>query len=103
MALPRWQLSFQSRSGPVRWLEPTTQAVLARLLAEGCRRLVMVPISFVSDHFETLYEMDILYRGQAGAAGARLVRAPALNERPAFIEALAGLVRGDSPAPEGVH
>ena len=92
MALPRWDLTFQSRTGPMRWLEPTTRLTLEKLLAEGVRHLVMVPISFVSDHLETLHEMDILYRGQAEAARAVLIRAPALNDRPAFIAALAQLV-----------
>jgi ferrochelatase len=94
--LPPWQLCFQSRSGPVRWLAPTTQATLAGLLASGCRHLVMVPISFVSDHLETLHEMDMLYMDQARAAGARLVRAPALNDRSRFIEALAALVQNEA-------
>ncbi|MFH0809659.1 MAG: ferrochelatase [Pseudomonadota bacterium] len=92
IALPPWHLAFQSRSGPVRWLEPSTEATLRRLLAQRVRHLVMVPISFVSDHFETLYEMDILYRRQAEAAGATLVRTQALNDRPRFIECLARLV-----------
>jgi ferrochelatase len=90
--LPPWELAFQSRSGPVRWLEPATGLTLGRLLADGFRHLVMVPISFVSDHLETLYEMDMLYAGQARAAGAKLVRSAALNERPKFIAALAELV-----------
>jgi ferrochelatase len=94
MELPRWYLTFQSRSGPVRWLEPTTALSLEKLLSEGFHHLVMVPISFVSDHLETLYEMDILYAGKASSAGAKLIRAPALNIRPRFIAALAELVAG---------
>jgi len=92
--LPRWYLTFQSRSGPVRWLEPETQLSLEKLLAEGFHHLVMVPVSFVSDHLETLYEMDMLYAGQAKAAGAKFVRVSALNERPRFIAALSELVEG---------
>jgi len=93
MDLPKGKnLCFQSRSGPVKWLEPETEATLDRLISEGCRRMLMVPISFVSDHLETLYEMDMLYRRKAECAGVRFVRAPALNDRARFIEAMAELV-----------
>ncbi len=88
----RGELCYQSRSGPVRWLSPSTPETLERLAAEGCRRLVMVPISFVSDHVETLYEIDILYRQQAQDLGMELRRSASLNTRPGFIEALADLV-----------
>ena len=86
------ELCYQSRSGPVRWLEPSTPDTIDRLAAEGCRKLVMVPISFVSDHVETLYEIDMLYRRQAEQHNMRLERAPSLNTRPGFIAALADLV-----------
>lgn len=92
--LPKWYLTYQSRSGPVRWLEPETQMMLTKLLAEGFHHLIMVPISFVSEHLETLYEMDMLYAGQAKAAGAKFVRAPAVGVRAGFIAALAELVQG---------
>jgi len=89
-----WRLAFQSRSGPVKWMEPDTVEVIDQLAAEGCEALLMVPISFVSDHIETLHEIDIEYCEHAQAKGIRLFRrAPSLNDRPDFLQALANLVR----------
>jgi ferrochelatase len=88
----RWHLGYQSRSGPVRWLEPSTDDVIRRLAAEGVKDVVVVPISFVSDHIETLYEIDILYKEEAARLGLRLHRASSLNEHPLFIGALKDLV-----------
>lgn len=88
-------LAFQSRAGPVKWLEPSTEAKIAELAAGGCRELLMVPLSFVSDHIETLYEIDIQYREEANALGITdFRRTEALNSSPAFISCLAELVRG---------
>jgi ferrochelatase len=87
------RLAFQSRVGPVKWLEPSLGWMLESLAGEGVRDLVVVPISFVSDHIETLHELDIEYREIAahlGISGYR--RAAALNTRPAFIRALAARV-----------
>lgn len=86
------RLCFQSRSGPVRWLSPSTPEMLTTLAGQGMRNLLVVPISFVSDHVETLYEIDILYRKQAEGLGMRLLRTPGLNARPSFIAVLQGLV-----------
>ena len=87
-------LAFQSRAGPVKWLEPSTEAKIAELAAAGCKRLLMVPISFVSDHIETLYEIDIQYKEEAAALGITdFRRTEALNSSPAFISCLARLVR----------
>ena len=87
-----WRLSFQSRAGPTRWLEPSTEEALAALAAEGRREVLAVPISFVSDHIETLYEIDMLFGDEAKRLGLDMRRAPALNGEPLFTEALAGLV-----------
>ncbi len=93
-------LSFQSKVGPVKWLEPSTDQAVRRLAAEGVSRVLLVPVSFVSEHIETLYELDILYRDVAGEVGiADYRRAPALNCRPDFIEALATLVERAIEAP----
>jgi len=87
-------LAFQSRAGPVKWLEPSTEAKIAELAASGCKQLLMVPLSFVSDHIETLYEIDIQYRDEATALGiVDFRRTEALNSSPAFISCLAELVR----------
>ncbi len=83
-------LSFQSRVGPVKWLEPATNFVISEFGRRGIGRLLVVPISFVSDHIETLQEIDILYRQLAADSGIReFHRAASLNLYPKFIEALA--------------
>lgn len=90
----RWHLGFQSRSGPVEWMAPETTEVMDRLAAEGFDCLVIVPISFVSDHIETLHEIDIEYREHAEQHGIRYFeRAPSLNAGDDFLAAMADLVR----------
>lgn len=87
-------LSFQSKVGPVKWLEPSTDSTLRRLAEEGWAQVLVVPVSFVSEHSETLYELDILYRDVAEEVGLKdYRRVPTFNCRPAFIEALADLVQ----------
>jgi len=88
-----YQLSFQSKIGPVKWLEPSTNEVITRLGKEGIDDVLVVPISFVSEHIETLYELDILYKNVATEAGVKnFRRVPALNSDPTFIRALAEIV-----------
>lgn len=91
LAIPS-HLCFQSRSGPVEWLTPSTPDMLTELAREGIRNVLMVPISFVSDHVETLYEIDIQYRELAQSLGMRLERSVALNTRPRFIAGLKTMV-----------
>ena len=86
------QVCYQSRSGPVEWLSPSTPEMLETSARRGCKNVVMVPISFVSDHVETLYEIDMLYKEQARDLGMRMVSSRALNTDPLFIEALKNLV-----------
>jgi protoporphyrin/coproporphyrin ferrochelatase len=87
-------LCFQSKVGPVKWLQPATDTAIRKLAAEGVNQALLVPISFVSEHIETLYELDILYRDLAREVGLpHYRRVPALNCRPDFIDALAGIVR----------
>jgi len=86
-------LSFQSKVGPVEWLTPATNETILKLAREGVSQLLLVPVSFVSEHSETLYEMDILYRDMADEAGiAHYLRVPTMNCRADFINALANLV-----------
>ena len=86
-------LSFQSRAGPVKWLEPSTDDMLKKLAGSGVKNLLVVPLSFVSDHIETLHEIDIEYSKKAWELGiAKFERMPSLNSSPRFIEALAALV-----------
>jgi ferrochelatase len=89
----RGRLCFQSRSGPVEWLAPSTPDMMKKLADEGCKNILMVPISFVSDHVETLYEIDIMYRDQAREMGMRLERVESLNVQDRFIRGLEKLVR----------
>lgn len=89
-----WRIAFQSRSGPVKWMEPGTEEAIEQLAAEGCENLLIVPVSFVSDHIETLHEIDAEYIPHAIERGIRTVfRSPSLNAQPDFLEGLAGLVR----------
>ena len=86
-------LSFQSKVGPVKWLEPSTDQKLRELKREGVEQVLVIPISFVSEHIETLYELDILYKKLAEEIGIKTYRrVPALNCAPGFIGALADLV-----------
>jgi ferrochelatase len=86
-------LAFQSKVGPVKWLSPSTEAILRELGQKGTTAVLTIPVSFVSDHIETLQEIDIAYRDIARDAGiAEFRRVPALNTDPRFISALADLV-----------
>jgi len=88
-------LAFQSRAGPVRWLAPSTDDKLQELAAQGCKQLLVVPLSFVSDHIETLHEIDIEYAAEAQQLGiSDFRRTASLNDSPTFIRCLAELVRG---------
>jgi len=83
-----YRLAYQSKVGPIRWLEPELGGVLKTL---GGKDLIILPVSFVSEHIETLHELDILFRGVAAAAGVRSYRRlPAPGVDPAFIRCLAG-------------
>jgi ferrochelatase len=90
-------LAFQSRAGPVKWLEPATDDMLRHLAAHDVKNLLIVPLSFVSDHIETLYEIDHEYGQMAHELGySTCRRSPSLNTTPAFIDCLANLVRHES-------
>lgn len=86
-------LAYQSRVGPVEWLQPYTEEALEELGEKGVKDLLVVPISFVSEHIETLQEIDIEYREVAESVGiTNFHRVPALNTHPTFIKALNNLV-----------
>jgi len=87
-----YTLAYQSRVGPVEWLKPYTEDALKELGQQGCKHLLVVPISFVSEHIETLQEIDIEYREIAEEEGIEnFQRVPALNTHPHFIDSLANL------------
>jgi ferrochelatase len=90
----KWSLSYQSKVGPVKWLEPATIDHLPALAKAGVKEVLVIPVAFVSDHIETLHEQRILLRGVALAAGIeRYEVADALNDCRLFARALARLVR----------
>ncbi|MDP4200110.1 MAG: ferrochelatase [Bacteroidota bacterium] len=83
-------LSFQSKVGPKRWLKPSTHDMLIKLGARGVTDMLVIPIAFVSDHIETLHELDIEERKTAEASGITNYRVmKGLNAHPLFIECLA--------------
>jgi ferrochelatase len=89
----RYLLAYQSDVGPVRWLGPSTEQVIRRLGARGEKKVLVIPIAFTSDHIETLSELDREYGEVAHQVGiSEYRRAPALNERPRFLDALAEIV-----------
>ncbi|MGF1587650.1 MAG: ferrochelatase [Pleurocapsa sp.] len=96
-----YTLAYQSKVGPVEWLQPYTDDALKELGEQGIKDLAVVPISFVSEHIETLQEIDIEYREVAELAGIEnFHRVPALNVHPGFIDSLANIVVDslDSPS-----
>ncbi len=89
-----WSWSFQSAGRtPERWAGPDLGEHLEELAARGVRDVVAVPVGFVSDHVELLFDVDVRARVVADGLGIRLERPPALNDEPVFVEALAELVR----------
>lgn len=88
-----WRICYQSRATPQKWLEPSTEAEIERA-AHDKVALLVVPIAFVSEHSETLVELDVEYRTLAEKLGVPgYVRVPAPNADAGFISALADLVR----------
>lgn len=86
-------LCYQSRVGPQKWLEPSLTATIGRLAREGVKRMLAIPISFVTDHIETLHEINIEAREEAERLGIKeFEMMGALNDLPIFIRALADLV-----------
>lgn len=90
---PTYTLAYQSRVGPTRWLSPSTDDELIRLGCADVRNLLVVPVSFVCDHIETLYEIAVTYRTLAETWGiTQFEQTEALNCHPLFISALKNLV-----------
>jgi ferrochelatase len=90
----RWSWSYQSAGkSPEPWLGPQLEDHLPSLAERGVRDVICVPVGFVADHVEILYDIDVEARAAAERAGMRMERPPALNDDPLFIDALAGAVR----------
>ncbi|MDX9787831.1 MAG: ferrochelatase [Desulfobacterales bacterium] len=86
-------LCFQSRVGPVKWLEPSTEKMIEKLATQGNKHLLIVPVSFVSDHIETLFELNVEYREVAERLGIETYRVmTGLNASTTFIAALKDIV-----------
>lgn len=96
-----WEIGYQSRSGPVRWLSPETDELIAELLARGDRHFVVVPLSFVQDHLETLVEIDVQIADAVLAAGGSFTRVRTVNATDEFAAMCARLVREAMAAPTG--
>ena len=89
----RWSWSYQSAGrSPEKWLGPTYPEHLAELASRGVRNIVSVPVGFVSDHVEILYDIDIDAQRIAGTFGMRLERPPSLNDDPRFVRQLADVI-----------
>jgi len=94
-----WSFAFQSASATGEpWLGPDILEELDRLAANGVRRVLVCPVGFVSDHLEILWDLDIEARERAAELGLELERIESLNDDPAFLRALAALVRERLPA-----
>jgi protoporphyrin/coproporphyrin ferrochelatase len=97
----QWVICYQSRVGPLEWIGPSTDEEIRRAGSEGTR-LVVVPIAFVSEHSETLVELDMEYGHLAAKSGVPVyVRVPTVGTEPEFIEGLANMVRAAMGRQEG--
>lgn len=95
----RWSWSYQSAGRtPEPWAGPDFGEHLEKLAERGVRDVVSVPVGFVSDHVELLFDVDVRAQGVAKRIGVRLERPPALNDDPRFIAALAEIVRDRAAA-----
>ncbi len=84
-----YHLCFQSKVGPVKWLEPSTDQMIEKLAKDGKKNLLIIPISFTSDHVETLFELNIEYRHVADALDVNnYIVMEGLNDSALFISAL---------------
>ena len=95
-------LCFQSRVGRAKWLEPSLTETIERLARNGAKEMLVVPISFVTEHIETLHEINIEAREEAERLGVKIFRMmPAVGDSPLFISALADLVLRALGLPQG--
>lgn len=92
-----WTLAYQSKLGPIEWLGPPTLGAIEELGRRGEKQVLAIAIAFVTDHVETLYEIDQLFGEAAKKAGIpHFRRTPGLNDRPTFLRALEDLILAQS-------
>ncbi len=100
--LPDWSVCYQSRVGPLKWIGPSTEEAIDRAAEDG-KNILLSPIAFVSEHIETLVELDEEYAERAEEKGVgRYLRAPALGVNALYIEALAQLTADALTGPTGL-
>ena len=88
-----WRFAFQSKGrGGGEWLEPEVDDMVRTIAADGWKKILVVPVGFVSDNVETLYDLDIMLREQVESLGMEYRRSAAPNDSPPFIDALAEVV-----------
>ncbi len=94
----QWHLAYQSKGGgPGEWLGPDIESVLKMLAERGDKNVLLIPVGFVSDHVEILYDIDILAKNAADALGINFRRTLSLNDSSKFIEALFTVVSENLP------
>lgn len=98
-----WDLVFQSRSGPphVPWLEPDVNDALTQLADRGITDVVLVPIGFLSDHVEVIWDLDTEAAKTAAGLGVRLIRTPTVGVHPGFVSGLVGRIVAELREPAG--
>ncbi len=88
-----YSLVYQSKGGgPVEWLGPDVDSVLEKLAKKGKKHVLLVPVGFVTDHVETLYDIDVVYKKKAESLGLDFKRTESFNDSPEFIEALSRII-----------
>lgn len=94
-AVPQYRLAWQSRSGPpqVPWLEPDILGELDTLHQNGTRDVIVVPIGFISDHLEVLYDLDVEAQAHAADLGMTLLRVPTVGVDPEFVAMIRELIQ----------
>jgi ferrochelatase len=97
----QWTFSYQSAGrSPEPWLGPQLQDYIVELAQKGHKNFLSVPIGFVSDHVEILFDIDIMAQDVARSLGVRLERVPSLNDDPLFVAALVDVIRQHERMPE---
>ncbi|MDD5773160.1 MAG: ferrochelatase [bacterium] len=90
----KYHLAFQSKgASPGEWLEPDVSNVLRKIKDTNKKNVLLVPVGFICDHIETLYDIDVIYKNEAQKLGLNFRRTPSLNVNPIFIESLKELIK----------